>query len=154
MTSRDWTDPGSSFGVASTIFALTALPAGILFGTINGDLETGIIFGFLFGLAFAICMIPFLRTKRATLHFDNRVSFEQRLMVEMAALMYTPTVINDNLVHYDAPTTGVMDVGPLKNMSAAHLNRIAVHFDAASATVIGPRWMVDKVLGKLGGPTT
>jgi uncharacterized protein DUF2510 len=108
-----------------------------------------LIFGFRFGVIFAVCMIPFMRTKRTALSFDNRTNFEQRLMVEMAELMYTPTVINSNLIHYDAPKTGVLEVGPFNSMSAAHLNRIAVHLTATNATFIGPRWMVNKVLAKL-----
>lgn len=131
------------------MFALTALPAGILFGAIYGDIESGLLFGFLFGLAFSICMIPFMRSKRVTLHFGDRAEFERRLSVEMSGLMYTPTAVNPDLVHYDAPRNGVFSVGPIRNMSAAHLNRIAVHFDTTSATLIGPQWMIRKVQTKL-----
>ena len=63
MASTSWDDPGSAFGVASTIFALTALPAGILFGALNNDLESGVAFGLFFGVMFAVCMIPFMRSK-------------------------------------------------------------------------------------------
>lgn len=84
-----------------------------------------------------------------TLHFGERAEFERRLTVEMSGLMYTPTVITTDLVHFDAPQNGVISVGPLKKMSAAHLNRIAVHFNTTSATLIGPQWMLRKVRSKL-----
>lgn len=150
MTSGNWGDPGSAFGVATAIFALTALPAGVLFGALQGDLQAGLGFGLFFGLAFAICMIPFMRSTRVTLHFSDRAEFERRLTTEMSALTYTPAVINPDLVHYNAPQNGVISIGPLRNMTAAHLNRIAVHFDTTSATLIGPQWMLRKVLRRVG----
>lgn len=87
MASRSWDDPGSAFGVASAIFALTALPAEILFIAIYGDVETGILFGFFFGLAFSISMVPFMRSQRVKLHFADRAEFERRLIVEMSGVM-------------------------------------------------------------------
>ena len=68
----------------------------------------------------------------------------------MSTLMYTPHAVNANLVHFEAPNTGVFSVGPIRQMSAAHLNRIAVHFDTDAATFIGPQHMVRKVIAKLG----
>lgn len=151
MTTASWDDPGSAFGVATAIFGLTALPAGILFGALDGDIRSGLVFGLLFGVAFSVCMVPFMRSQRVTLHFGDRAEFERRLAVEMSGLMYTPTVVNPDLVHFNAPQNGVLSIGPLRNMSAAHLNRIVVHFDRSSATLIGPQWMLRKVRSRLGG---
>ena len=99
-------------------------------------------------------MIPFMRSRRSTVRFADRARFERTLMLEMSELRYTPTVVNEDLIHFDAPQAGVFEVGPIKNMNAAHLNRIQVHLGPDSATVIGPRWMVGRVLSRLGSAAT
>lgn len=147
---QSWTDPGSSFGVFSTVFAITALPAGILFGTLEGDVQSGISFGLLFGVFFAAAIIPFLRTGRSTYTYSDREQFEQRITLEMLELSYTPSIVNPSLTQFVAPQTGVFEIGPIKNMTAGHLNRISVHFGTGEATLIGPRYMLKKVIARLG----
>jgi hypothetical protein len=48
MSSRK-TDPGSRVGVFSAVFALTALPAMVLWGLLTHDPGGGIFFGFSLG---------------------------------------------------------------------------------------------------------
>jgi hypothetical protein len=143
------TDPGSPFGVFFTCFALTALPFGLIWGTINKNLPAGIVSGFFFGLLFGAAMIPFLRVERHTLPVTDRSAFESRLKIEMSELGYTPTRVDEDYLQFRAPTAGVWEFGPLKNMSGESLSRVSVHLDKAAATVVGPRWMVRKVIARV-----
>ncbi len=148
MSTR-WTDPGSPWGVFWTVFALTALPFGVLMGSINKNLPAGIVSGFFFGPLFGAAMIPFLRVERHTLPVADRSAFEKRLKIEMSELGYTPTRLDDDYFQFRAPTTGVWEFGPLKNMSGESLSRVSVHLDKTTATVVGPRWMVRKVIARV-----
>ncbi|MBO0822447.1 MAG: hypothetical protein J2P27_01150 [Actinobacteria bacterium] len=135
------TDPGSPFGVFSLLFALTALPFGIISGIMYGNLQLGLELGFFFGLLFGLCMIPFLRVDRRVIRYTDRGRFVPRLKVEMSELRYAPTVSDSDYLQFRAPNTIVQS-----------LNRITVHFDddAGTATFIGPRWYVKKILTRLG----
>jgi hypothetical protein len=143
------TDPRSPWGVFSTVFALTALPFGVMMGAIYKDLSAGIVSGFLFGLLFGAVMIPFLRVERHTLPVTDRSAFEKRLKIEMSELGYTPTRVDEDYLQFRAPTAGVWEFGPLKNMSTESLSRVSVHLDKAVATIVGPRWMVRKVIARI-----
>lgn len=148
MTSRT-SDPGSPFGVFVTVFALSALPFGVLIGTINGDVSSGMISGFVFGILMGIAMIPFLRVERSVVPVADRPSFEKRMKIEMSELGYTPTAVDDDYLQFRAPNTGVWEFGPLKNMSGESLSRVSVHLDRTTAIFVGPRWMVRKITARL-----
>jgi hypothetical protein len=108
------TDPGSPFGVFTAVFALTALPFGVLMGTVYGDLPYGLVQGFFFGLLMGLAMIPFLRVSRQVKHYSNRGAFEKNLKIEMSELSYTPTSIESDYLQFRAPNTGIWEFGPLK----------------------------------------
>jgi hypothetical protein len=131
------------------VFALTALPFGVVMGMLSGDVSGGLVSGFFFGLLMGAAMIPFLRVERREIGLVDRPAFERKLKLEMSELSYLPTRIDDDMLQFRAPNTGVWEFGPLKNMSGESLSRISVHLGEHSATVVGPRWMVRKVTARL-----
>jgi hypothetical protein len=135
--------------VFTSVFALTALPFGVTWGMIYGDAPKGMVAGFFFGLLMGLAMIPFLRLHRQVLRTPDRTAFEKKLKIEMSALGYAPTVIDDDFVQYRAPKMGVWEFGPIKAMSGESMTRVSVHFDGTSTTMLGPRWMVRKIVSRL-----
>lgn len=148
MSSRT-TDPGSPFGVAATVFGLTALPFGLVMGAIYGDITAGMVAGLLFGTLFGVAMIPFLRVERRTLSISDRPTFERRLKIEMSELGYSPTKVDEDILQFRPPSSPVLAIGPLKGAVGEGLSRVTVHFDERTATVVGPRQAVRKVVARV-----
>jgi hypothetical protein len=149
VMSSSKTDPGSPFGVFSAVFALTALPAIVLWGLLMRDPGGGIFFGFFFGLLFALAMIPFLKTERRTERGEDRAGFECKLKIEMTGLGYTPHVVDPDIVQFKGSTPTVFKYGPLQS-NGEHLSRVTVHFAPGEAVFVGPSWMLKKITGRIG----
>ena len=114
-----------------------------------GDFTAGMVSGLLFGFLFGIAMIPFLRVGRRVVTVDDRAAFEKRLKVEMSELGYSPTTVEPDYLQFRVPNAAVLEIWPLKAAAGEGLSRVSVHLDEKEAIFIGPRWTLGKIVARV-----
>ena len=146
-------DPKGFFGTWVTIFALTALPFGVLMTTVGGaEVEEGMTAGFGFGVLFGACMAPLMMGVRIRLPVAERHAFIAALNLSMAELAYHPKTQSGDYIIFEAASAGNYKLGPLA-LTPSSFFTIFVQLDGDSATVVGPRQTVKKLERRLSVPT-
>ena len=108
-------EPKGFLGTWCTIFALTALPFGVLMSTISSARpDGGLVAGFAFGILFGLCMAPLMMGVRAQVPVADRQSFFGPAESEYGeATDYHPKTQQPEYVIYEAVSAGAYKFGPV-----------------------------------------
>lgn len=137
---------GGSLDVFLRIWSVSAIGGTILFPLVTGvSVDQGLVFGLIFGTAFAAVMTPLMRFRTVRIPVTRqgmeRVTAEIDLL--LTHLGYRLVTRHDDYRDYE-PAQGGMEIG---NMSVNPQKgfRITVHLRAGEITIVGPRYPVNKL---------
>ncbi len=133
-------EPRSYFATCCMCFAVTAIPFALLMSLMSGDgMETWLPGGLLFGVLFGLVMGHLLKGQKVSVAIDDTKAFATNLKLALAGMGFHPE-------------TGATDFLTFKPSFQAGLlsGRISVALEEGSATIVGPKMYVTKLLKRLG----
>ncbi len=141
--------PRGFLGTWATIFAITALPFGLLMILVLGKevMAESIIVGFLFGIFFGLIMAPFMMGVLRTLPCEKGDAFVRKLNVAMAEMGFNPKSQTGDLMVFEG-VGSALKLGPL-SLTPASFFTVSVQLEPTSATLVGPRWIMNRLTKRL-----
>ena len=130
----------------ATVFAITAIPFGMLWSLFTGSpMDESILLGGFFGLGMGAFGASRLQGTTITIPFQDKRQFIGRLNVHMAQISYFPETQAEHYLTYLPSASHNLSIGPISLVPTQYF-RIFVQLDANEATLIGPKYHLDRLM--------